>query len=160
LNLDSKILKIPDLLDHNKFIEIQKMSRLLSTIPKFLDWDPKFNRYTGHNLSLFLAVLPEIQKKMSQIQGLPSLDFTFCYFSHYVKFGICPPHTDRKECEWTLNFCINQNFSWPIIIDGTAIHMRPNEAIIYKGASLKHWRDINLSEEECDLCVYCFKESK
>lgn len=153
------IIKIPSLISAEKFDQVQKLSNKIQSNTVLLDWDENFKRYTGHNLSLFLSLLPEIQEKIKSISSVPSLKFSFCYYSFYSVDGVCPPHIDRKECAWTVNWCINQDFQWPIIVEDQEFHLLPNEAIIYKGASQKHWRDKNPSNKSCDMCVYCFEEA-
>lgn len=154
----STVIKIEDFFPEDIFTSLTKASSMLKKNTFLLDWDEKFNRYAGYDLSLFMSLKDKVEQILKEKLYRSNLEFSFCYYSHYLENGVCPPHKDRKECLWTLNICLEQDFIWPIFIDGEAYHLKPNQALFYQGSELIHWREQNKSGKTCDLCVYCFVE--
>lgn len=152
------VIKISNFFAEEDFHSLLIASEALKKNTFLLDWDPVFNRYAGHNLSPFLSLQDKVARLIKEKCQKENLNFSFCYFSFYQKDGVCPPHKDRKECQWTLNVCLEQDFEWPIFIEGEAHHLKANEALFYSGTDLQHWRNKNSSDKICTLCVYCFTE--
>lgn len=90
--------------------------------------DRQSNRYKSHNepMSRFLhyELLPLIEKIVDK-----SLKPTYSYLSAYVKGAELPPHTDRKDCEYTVSFVIDkpEGANWNIYVH------KPQQSIKYKG---------------------------
>lgn len=153
-------IKIENFLTEDDFTQLKKLTLFLGKRKFMMDWDPLFERYSAHNISPLVQLLPKIETRLAGLFNLERLKFKFCFYSHYTTEGVCPPHVDKKECTWSLNLCLHQPFSWPLFIDGNAYDLKDNEAVFYKGSELKHWRNKNDSGKECDVCVFLFEEQE
>lgn len=76
----------------------------------------------------------------------------------YGDSGICPPHRDKEECQWTLDLCVNQDKPWKLNIEKSSFLMEENEGLVYSGTDQVHWRDQIHHNGFCDLVFFHFKE--
>lgn len=70
--------------------------------------------------------------------------------------SICPVHTDREQCKYTIDVCIDQKEPWPLIIDGKSYLLMPGDAVIYSGTDHPHYRDRIAAGNFCDLVFFHF----
>jgi hypothetical protein len=73
---------------------------------------------------------------------------TYSLLRLYLKDVELRPHTDRQACEFSLSLMIAASSAeiWPLMFrkaDGAeqAIHLKPGDAIAYRGTDLSHWRE-------------------
>jgi len=90
--------------------------------------------------SLLLYFLPLVEENT----GL-ELYPTYSFYRVYRNGDILEPHTDRNSCEISITVCFNYNYddekySWPIVMDGQKITMKPGDIVIYRGTELEHSR--------------------
>lgn len=86
----------------------------------------------------------------------PSIEFvsgkvlipTYSYYRVYRPGHELKTHKDRPACEYSVTVSFNQNYqsmtnqySWPMYVEGTPVHLDPGDAIVYKGVEVEHWRD-------------------
>lgn len=63
-----------------------------------------------------------------------------------------PPHRDTNACTYTIDYCLSQKISWPLIIDGKEYHIPENGAVAFMGGFDEHSRgpmpeaDVNFVE--------------
>ena len=91
--------------------------------------------------SMLLHVHP-IMEKATGLQLYP----TYSFYRVYRNGDILKPHKDRPSCEISTTVCFgysydDSEYSWPIIMDGTAVHMKPGDIVVYRGVDLEHARD-------------------
>lgn len=69
---------------------------------------------------------------------------TYSYYRVYRNGDELVPHKDRPSCEISATMCFNYNyeeeFSWPIFMDGNEVKLNPGDLVIYRGCDLSHWR--------------------
>lgn len=100
-----------------------------------------FNRWFWHNLPLLKAIhnSPEFVKKASEIFGqnvMPS----YCFLSMYGPEGVCPVHTDRPQCQFTIDLQIHSDGKWPIYVDEKSYELENGHALAYSGTGQVHYR--------------------
>lgn len=64
-------------------------------------------------------------------------------FGRYSKeFGIpkLGPHIDEVPSQFTLDYQLDGNISWPLNIEGDEYVLKNNNALIFEGESVLHWR--------------------
>jgi len=113
------------------------------------------------------ALLLHMQPTIERVTGL-RLHPTYSFFRVYRNGDELLPHIDRPSCEISATVCLNHSYvsanlfseidlvdalietgySWPIIIQGTKVHMNPGDLVVYKGMELTHWRDAFLPPED------------
>lgn len=91
------------------------------------------------------ALLLQLHPLMEKNTGL-ELDPTYSFYRVYRPGDELVNHTDRESCEISCTVFFNseyadQNYNWPIFIDGTAIDQQPGDLAIYRGCDLQHWRE-------------------
>lgn len=91
------------------------------------------------------AMLLHIQPLVEKNTGL-SLFPTYSYYRVYRNKDILEPHKDRPSCEISVTVCFNYSYddseyTWPIIMDGSEVRMKPGDIVIYRGVDLEHSRE-------------------
>jgi len=86
-----------------------------------------------HNL-----ITPVVYSKL-KIPVKPSYNFLSCYEDK----GIVPKHTDRPQCAYTFDYMIDHTpgLKWELFVEKTPIVLGPNDAVVYSGTDMLHWRD-------------------
>lgn len=111
----------------------------------------RFNRWYWHNLPMLVALhhSPAFIAAASEIFG-ELVKPSYVFLSMYGPAGICPPHTDRPQCKYTIDLLVDQDGgTWPIEIhdnaaedsNRTQILLKPGEAVAYSGTQNRHYRD-------------------
>lgn len=70
--------------------------------------------------------------------------------------SICPLHTDREQCKYTVDLCIDQKESWPLFIDDIPYILNPGDAVVYSGTDHPHYREQISAGNFCDLAFFHF----
>lgn len=91
------------------------------------------------------AMLLHIQPLMEKHTGL-KLYPTYSFYRVYRTGDILEPHRDRPSCEISTTVCFNYSYddseyTWPIIMDGNKVDMKPGDIVIYRGIDLEHARE-------------------
>ena len=100
------------------------------------------SKYADPAMETLLLIL---QTTMETNTGL-ILDPTYSYYRVYREGDELAPHTDRPPCEISCTLCFNYDYKltgyqWPIYMEGNPVILNPGDLVIYRGCSLKHWRD-------------------
>lgn len=68
----------------------------------------------------------------------PSYNFLSCYNDA----GVVPKHTDRPQCKYTLDYMIDHSdgLDWELFVCDEPIILHENDAVIYSGTDMPHWR--------------------
>lgn len=103
--------------------------------------EDKFNRWYWHNLPMLkeLHHSPRLIATVSELFQRP-LKPSYVFLSMYGPEGVCPPHTDRPQCQFTVDLQISSNAQWPINISGKDYVLEDGEAICYSGTGQHHFR--------------------
>jgi len=91
------------------------------------------------------AMLLHLHPLMEKETGL-SLYPTYSFYRVYRNGDILHPHRDRPSCEISTTVCFNYSYddseyTWPIIMDGNKVDMKPGDIVVYRGIDLEHARD-------------------
>lgn len=91
------------------------------------------------------AMLLHLLPLMERETGL-SLYPTYSFYRVYRNGDVLHPHTDRPSCEISTTVCFNYSYddsqyTWPIIMDGNKVDMKPGDIVVYRGVDLEHSRD-------------------
>lgn len=98
------------------------------------------------------TLLLMLQPLIEESTGL-SLYPTYSFFRVYRPFDVLEKHKDRSSCEISATVCFNydyenENFSWPIFMEGTPVIQEPGDLVVYRGCDVEHWRnEFNLEKE-------------
>lgn len=103
--------------------------------------EARFNRWFWHNLPMLVKVHhdPVFLKTVSDIVGTP-VKPSYAFLSMYAANGICPPHVDRPQCQFTVDLCLNQDAPWPIYVDENPYYLEVGQALVYSGTHQPHYR--------------------
>ena len=91
--------------------------------------------------SILLHLLP-LMEKHTGLKLYP----TYSFYRVYRNGDILEPHKDRPSCEISTTVCFNYSYddsqyTWPIIMDGNKVEMKPGDIVVYRGVDLEHSRD-------------------
>jgi len=94
---------------------------------------------------LMESMLLHVHPLMEKATGL-SLYPTYSFYRVYRNGDVLEPHKDRPSCEISTTVCFgysydDREYSWPIIMDGNAVNMKPGDIVVYRGVDLEHSRD-------------------
>lgn len=58
------------------------------------------------------------------------------------EFGIpkLPPHIDEVPSQFTLDYQLDGNIEWPIVIEGDEYLLKNNSILVFEGEHVLHWR--------------------
>jgi hypothetical protein len=102
----------------------------------------RFNRYWWHNLPLLVKLhnSEELIALASEVFGEP-VKPSYVFLSMYGPDGVCPRHTDRPQCKYTIDLQISSDGAWPIYVDEKPYILKDGEALAYSGTDQPHFRN-------------------
>jgi hypothetical protein len=131
----------------------------------------EFRRRSVHNDPFFVEIHHMITERFNKWTGLNTKP-SYVYGSFYGDRGVCPPHVDRPQCKYTLDYCINQKEPWAIYVNSTDdVHqttreklkqnakpymLNENDGLILSGTQHWHYRDEINTGNYCDLLFFHF----
>jgi hypothetical protein len=112
-----------------------------------------FNRWYWHNLPLLQKYHHSLEfiKLASDLAG-QELKPSYCFLSMYGSDGICPVHTDRPQCQFTIDLQVHADGSWPIYVDEKKYVLENGKALFYSGTGQVHYR--KSMKEDSDNCTF------
>jgi hypothetical protein len=106
-------------------------------------------RYVAHNESVARFFHHQLTNMVSAIVG-DALKPSYVYFASYLSGAELKKHTDRPQCEISVNLCLDFSpepelaTSWPLRLDtpagSVAVYQALGDALIYRGIKLPHYR--------------------
>lgn len=87
-------------------------------------------------------VINVFTEKASDLYG-KKLNLYAAAFGQYSKeFGIpkLPPHIDEVPSQFTIDYQLDSNLSWPIVIEGQEYILKNNSILTFEGEKVLHWR--------------------
>jgi len=147
---------------HHVKLSAERLAYIENKFPEKLNEDyygsfgdgqsPDFSRYGD---PIFDALVDTSLRKVEEITNVP-LFSNYSYYRLYTTGSILERHIDRPSCEYSVTVClgydvsnVDQNiypsYDWPMFVNNQGmelpIHLKPGDAIIYKGCEVEHWRD-------------------
>lgn len=90
------------------------------------------------------ALLVKLQPILEEATGLTLIP-TYSYFRVYRNGHELTSHKDRDACEISttvsFDYSYDDDFEWPIFIEGNGVTLEPGDIAIYRGCDLDHWRE-------------------
>ena len=117
--------------------------------------EPKFNRHVSYDPAWIAPVHEELIAVVSEKLGKP-VKKTYSYISLYGPEGICPPHTDRRHCEYTLSLCVSQKHPWPLYVSDVEYLLQENDALLFNGRKQVHYRPRIRPDNHCHVILFHF----
>lgn len=141
----------------------QDLLALLRFETNKLKEDPKtsqdrevFFRKQAYNPAIFRTLQLMMAERVSSFFPEP-VKPSYVFISMYDhENSICPLHTDREQCKYTVDLCIDQAEAWPLVIDDKPYLLYPGDAVIYSGTDHPHYREKIASGNFCDLAFFHF----
>lgn len=123
------------------------------------EWDATFRRWAANATRLEMAVPGAIHEALVDVATSvfgEAVKPSYSFLSLYGDQGICPLHVDRPQCKWTLDYCVEQTYPWPIYVEESPYLLGPNEALAYSGTDQPHYRDQIEPGNTCNLIFFHF----
>lgn len=99
------------------------------------------SKYADPAMESMLLHLHPLMEKNTGLNLYP----TYSFYRVYRNGDILEPHKDRPSCEISTTVCFNYSYddseyTWPIIMDGNKVDMKPGDIVVYRGVDLEHSR--------------------
>jgi tryptophan halogenase len=99
------------------------------------------SKYADPMMETILLQLQPILEKHTGLTLLP----TYSFYRVYRNGDELVNHKDRPSCEISATICFNysysdEEYSWPIYMNGNPVGLMPGDMVIYRGCDLDHWR--------------------
>lgn len=117
--------------------------------------DLVFNRHHVNNEPAIVKLHEMLVPWLSEYLSTP-VKKSYSFLSIYRDGGICPRHTDRPQCKYTVDLCVSQKETWPIYIDDVPYRLLENDAVIYSGTDSPHYRQRLQDGNYCNLIFFHF----
>jgi hypothetical protein len=117
--------------------------------------DQVYGRFAYHNPSALVWLHDTLVPLAAEIFG-EKVKSSYAFLSMYTDKGVCPRHTDRPQCKYTIDLCISQGSPWEIFVEGEAYCLQEGEALCFSGTDQEHWRDPIGGGNFCDLAFFHF----
>ena len=114
----------------------------------------QFNRKWATNDDFFYKIHEQLEEVASEIFG-ERVKMTYNFLSLYEDKGVCPYHTDRDPCKYTIDYCIDQDETWDIWVDDKPYTLEVNDALCYSGSDSPHFRE-KIKGKYCSLVFFHF----
>jgi hypothetical protein len=117
-----------------------------------------FFRKQCHRHPLFEVIHEYLETKVNEMNlfGEP-VKRSYSFLSMYDdERSICPLHTDRPQCKYTVDLCIDFKTPWNIFISDQAYHLEKGDAVAYSGTDNPHYRNLIQPGNFCDLVFFHF----
>jgi hypothetical protein len=100
------------------------------------------SKYADPAMETMLLHLHSLMEENTGLELYP----TYSFYRVYRNGDELTPHKDRPSCEISCTACFNYSYddskyTWPIIMDGNKVNMKPGDIVIYRGVDLEHSRD-------------------
>jgi hypothetical protein len=100
------------------------------------------SKYADPAMETLLVKLQSVLEIHTGLELLP----TYSYFRIYTNGDELKIHDDRYACEISASLCFNYSYddskyTWPLVMEGVPVDLKPGDLVIYKGIVLKHWRN-------------------
>lgn len=123
--------------------------------------EKEFKRKFVHRHGLFEALhflMNDRMEKVLKRKLKPSYSFVSMYFESN---GFCPKHTDRPQCKYTVDLCIDQKKPWSFFAENTKgetlkFDLEIGDALILSGTDHVHWREKIQKKNFCNLAFFHF----
>lgn len=132
---------------------LSELAKHVTEIRRCFDWpgipyhdaaqpdNNRFNRWFWHELPLLRSL-----HHSRDFVNLVSHHFkvglkpSYSFLSMYGPEGVCPIHSDRPQCQYTVDLCVRSDGSWKIYIEDEPFWSIPGEALAYSGTGQIHYR--------------------
>lgn len=131
---------------------VEAIANHMKTIPI---QDLAFNRHYINNEPAIVKLHEMLVPWLSERLATP-VKKSYSFLSLYRDGGICPRHTDRPQCKYTIDLCVSQKDVWPIYIDDMPYRLFENDAVIYSGTDSPHYRQRLQEGNYCYLIFFHF----
>lgn len=103
------------------------------------NWGGRWTKNNDPFICMLHDILTPVAYSRLKLSIKPSYNFLSCYINN----GIVPKHTDRPQCKYTLDYMVDQSegLSWELFVCGEPIILNENDAVIYSGTDMLHWRN-------------------
>lgn len=140
INNNIGILK--KVIDNENFIALQKYFQHHALLD-FLQPDEFGRKLIGDSTEIILKeysnlLLPKVKKFFKNNTILPSYSLFAEYSAETISLY---RHKDANACTYTLDLVLYQNEPWDIYIEGQRFSANENEAVLFMGEEMEHWRD-------------------
>jgi hypothetical protein len=117
--------------------------------------DSVFKRHWVHNDPFHVALHEVLVPLAGELAGT-QVKKSYAGAAMYGEGGICPPHVDRPQCQYTIDLCVSQREPWGLFVDDVEYLLEPNQALFFSGTDSPHHRKQIQPGNHCNLVFFHF----
>ncbi len=117
--------------------------------------EPALMRHVVYDPPWLASLHEELGGQVAAHLGRP-VKRTYSYVSLYGPEGICPPHTDRRHCEYTVSLCVSQKHPWALNVAGEDYLLEVNDGLLFNGTRQVHYRPRIDPDNYCHVVLFHF----
>lgn len=114
-----------------------------------------FGRLVVHDHPEFDQLQRDLTEEVSQLAG-QALEPSYNFLALYNNLGYCQPHMDAPSAKWTLDICLQQSETWPILFS----NIQPWPEDYQEEAEAAAWQEKILADESNAFTEYRMKEGE
>jgi hypothetical protein len=104
-------------------------------------------------------VVTILTKKASELYGKDLKLYAAAFGQYSKEFGHprLPPHIDEVPSQFTIDYQLDGNTNWPIVIEGNEYWLKNNSILTFEGENVLHWRPKKEFEDNSFLDLIWFQ---
>jgi hypothetical protein len=129
----------------HELFTFEKRLEIIENIPtmdkEHHTWDESLQRFAYS--SDYLTKLGEsLETTAREVFVSKELKLSYVLYVKYANNGSSLfKHTDTNACTYTIDYCLNQEYPWPLYVEDDPYAVFSNEALCYYGEKQIHWRE-------------------
>jgi hypothetical protein len=127
----------------------------------YMEWEARSRRLVRHN-DPFAALIHETLTPLVQRHVGRPIKKSYVYLASYQEGGVLRAHTDREQCKYTLDLCIEDggvDEPWPLYVDDREVLLQPNQGLFYLGCEQVHYRNVKPPGKIANLAFFHFVDA-
>jgi len=113
------------------------------------------DRQCAQNVPMLVDIHRSLTDRATTIFG-QQVKSSYVFLSCFSSSGLLPPHVDREQCAFTIDYCIDQRAPWPLFVDHVAFELERNDALCFSGTDSIHWRNRISPGNFCHMALFHF----
>lgn len=129
----------------NELFSFDKRREIIEHIPDMSkeqnNWEESLQRFT-YSSDYLTKIGESLESTARETFNSKELKLSYALYVKYDnKNSSLFKHVDTNACTYTIDYCLNQIFPWPLYVEDEPYTLFTNEALCYYGEQEMHWRE-------------------
>lgn len=138
--MQSKVIK--NIFSEDQIIKIKTLRDSMTSISVSKRWPGREVKPLSNLELLPEGVIEKLSSIATESYGKQLSMYAVAFGRYSKQFGIpkLGPHMDEVPSQFTLDYQLDGNISWPLNVEGEEFLLNNNDALIFEGEKVLHWR--------------------